>query len=401
MMISSRAQLLKPSPTLAMANKARELAAEGKDVVSLTVGEPDWPTMQSANEAGIQAIKEGFTKYTAAAGIPELRKALTKSINDELKVNYKDSQIVVGAGAKFVIFSALQMLVNPGEEVLIPAPYWVSYPTMVELAGGVPVVLDCGENQNFKLKADQLEKSITPKTKALILCSPSNPTGLVYTKEELTALAEVLRKHPHVVVISDDIYNRLIWSDALVAPHLLHVAPDLIERTVVVNGASKSFSMTGWRVGWAACPAPLAKVMADFFSQSTSNASSITQKATLKALENPGPDIAKARALLSTRLVMMKQGLSKIPGLRVIDPQGAFYIWLNVEGWMGKTHKPTGEKLVSSANVANALLNHSFVATVPGIEFGTEGYLRLSFATSEAQLQKALDRFAKFSEDLA
>ena len=399
-MISTRARGLKPSPTMAMANKARDLAKEGKDVVSLTVGEPDWATSEVASRAGIQAIEEGFTKYTAAAGIPELRKALAKTLSEELKVSYSDSQVVVGSGAKFVIYAALQMLVDPGQEVLIPSPYWVSYPTMVELSGGKPVILDCPENQNFKLTAAQLDRADTPNTKALILCSPSNPTGLCYTKEELLQLAEVIRKHPNLIVISDDIYNRLIWGQELVAPHLLHVAPDLQKQLVVVNGASKSFSMTGWRIGWAACPEVLAKVMADYFSQSTSNVSSITQKATLKALENPGPEISRVREVLKKRLAIMQKGLAAVPGVRVIDPQGAFYIWLNVEGWIGKTHRPTQKKIAGSADVANLLLEQELVATVPGAEFGTEGYLRLSFATSEAHLQKALTRFAHFAENL-
>jgi aspartate aminotransferase len=386
---------------MAMANKARDLAKEGKDVVSLTVGEPDWPTASAANEAGIAAIKEGFTKYTAAAGMPELRKALAKVISEETGVSYADSQVVVGAGAKYVIFGALQMLLDPGQEVLIPSPYWVSYPTMVELAGGKPVILECPESQNFKLTPAQLEKAITPQTKILILCSPSNPTGILYTRDELAALAKVLAKFPNLIVLSDDIYNRLLFSDEKVAPHLLHVAPELKNRMVVVNGASKSFSMTGWRIGWAACPDVLAKVLGDFFSQSTSNVSSITQKATLKALENPDPEIAKARRLLRARWDMMKKGLAKVPGVRVIDAQGAFYVWLNVKGWIGKTHKPTGKKITDSAALGDLLLEQELVATVPGVEFGAEGYLRLSFACSETQLQKAIDRFVHFSSNLA
>lgn len=399
-MISSRARLLKPSPTMAMANKARELSSAGKDVVSLTVGEPDWSTCPAACEAGVQAIQEGFTKYTAAAGIPELRKALAEGLAQELGVPVKDSQVVVGAGAKYVIFAALQMTIDPGQEVLIPSPYWVSYPTMVELAGGKPVIVQCPENQNFKLTAAQLDQAITPRTKALILCSPSNPTGIIYTREELEGLAQVLKKHPHVVVISDDIYNRLLFSEDTVAPHLLHVAPELQSRVIVVNGASKSFSMTGWRIGWALCPDPVAKVMADFFSQSTSNVTSITQKATLKALECVDDEVGKARQVLRRRLELMQAGLGAVPGLRVIEPQGAFYVWLNVEGWLKKTHRPSGRVIESSSDLANLLLEHELVATVPGIEFGAEGYLRLSFATGEAQLQKAVSRFLHFSHQL-
>ena len=399
-MISARARLLKPSPTLAMANKARELAKAGKDVVSLTVGEPDWSTSAQATEAAMQALKEGFTKYTAAAGMPELRNALAKTLSEELRVPVKESQVVVGAGAKFVIYAALQMLIDPGDEVIIPTPYWVSYPAMVELAGGTSVIVDCPEKQNFKLTAAQLDKAINKKTKVLILCSPSNPTGIEYSSPELRSIAEVLRRHPQVVIISDDIYNSLLFSNDRVAPHLLHTAPDLRERLIAVNGASKSFSMTGWRIGWAMCPDSFAKVMGDFFSQSTSNVNSITQKATLKALENPMPEIQKARELLRKRWSFFSKGLAAIPGLRPIEAQGAFYVWLNCEAWMGKKHRSSGKTISNSHDLANYLLEFEAVATVPGIEFGTEGYLRLSFATGDDQLQKALDRFKHFQSEL-
>lgn len=391
-MLSKRALALKPSPTLAMATKARELQAQGNDVVSLTVGEPDWATFPAACEAGIQAIQQNFTKYTAVAGIPELRTAISQQISEQTQVSYKASNVCVGSGAKFVIFSALQMICNEGDEVLIPSPYWVSYPVMVELAGGKPVIIECGEKENFKLTPDLLRRSLTVKTKAFILCSPSNPTGLIYTAQELKALARVLMDFPQVVVISDDIYNRLIFTGDSVAPHLLHAEPSLQSRCLVINGASKAYSMTGWRIGWAAGPEKLIQVMTDYMSQSTSSASSLSQKAALAAIQKCEPDLQKANRELLTRKDWFLQKMSDIPGFQVIPPQGAFYFWVKVSDFFGKTG------IKNSKDVAERLLDKHFVATVPGVEFGAEGYLRLSFATSLPQLEKAVNRFHEFSK---
>ena len=293
-MISERGKALKPSPTMAMANRARELQQKGVEVISLTIGEPDWGTYPAIQEAGINAIKQGKTKYTPAHGIPELRQALLAQMNQQLKSNYELPEIVVGNGAKFVIYSALQMLVNPGEEVLIPSPYWVSYPTMVELASGVPKIIECTEKTNFKLTSEQLEKAITPKTKLLILCSPSNPTGIQYSKEELAALAKVIEQKK-LFVISDDIYNRLVFDGSEISPHLLHVAPQLRDQILSVNGASKTYSMTGWRVGWAVGPKKLMTLMADFFSQTTSNLSTISQWATIEGIKSCDKDVVNAQ----------------------------------------------------------------------------------------------------------
>ncbi len=409
MELSRRAQLLKPSPTLAMANKARELQAQGHDVVSLTVGEPDWPTFQCVNKAAIQAIESGFTKYTAAAGIPELRAEIARQSSADLKVSYSPQQVIVGSGAKFVIYALMQMLINDGDEVLIPAPYWVSYPTMAELAGGRPVLLDCGAEQNFKMTAQQLEKAITPKTKILIFSSPSNPTGLLYTHQEWKEMAAVLRQHPHLTVLSDDIYDKLVYPSAgkeLVydakgiarAPHLLDVAPDLKEQVVVINGASKTYSMTGWRVGWALGPEKLMKVTADYLSQSTSNVTSISQKAALAALQEGAPELKVALEKLEHRRQHMMGKFESLKTFKVYPPDGAFYLWVQVSKCFGR--KVGGQEIRNSKDVAEILLEKYHVAAVPGVEFGSDGYLRLSIAASETQLDKAFERIQKFESDL-
>ncbi len=400
-MISNRARLLKPSPTLAMANRARELSAKGVDVISLTVGEPDWATLQSASEAGIASIQKGQTKYTAAHGIPELRKALKPWIKEETGIEYSESDICVGAGAKFVVAALMQMCVDPGDEVLIPSPYWVSYPVMAELAGGVPKVIECGPEVQFRLTADLLEKSITPKSKVLVLCSPSNPTGLAYSEGELREIAQVLAKHPKLIVISDDIYNRLMFSGQKIAPHLLKVEPSLKDRTIVVNGASKAFSMTGWRIGWCAGPTQIMKPLADYFSQTTSNPANASQYAALAAIEKGQPELQKAVEDLRARLKQNMPALRQVPGLEVIEPHGAFYFWTDVSSWFGKTHKPSGKKIVGSKDVAELLLDQAHVATVPGNEFGCEGFLRLSFAIKGERFLQAVDRLKKFASELA
>lgn len=399
-MISQRGLALKPSPTLAMANRARELTAQGKPVISLTVGEPDWPTLAVAQEAGVQAIQAGKTKYTPAHGIPELRKALIPWIQEETGQAYSDAEIVVGTGAKFVIAAALQILVDPGQEVIIPTPYWVSYPVMVELAGGIPKIVECGAKENFKLTASALEKAIGPKTKLLILCSPSNPTGIAYSESELKELAAVLMKHPQVMVISDDIYNRLMLNGKPLAPHLLKVEPTLKDRTLCVNGASKAFSMTGWRIGWAAGPLKVTKVMADYLSQTTSNPVSISQWATLAAIAQGKTELNEKVVELGRRFELGLGALAKVPGLKVIKPDGAFYFWVDVSSWFGKTHKETGRKLAGSKDVAELLLDHSFLATVPGVEFGAEGFLRLSFATTEKNFAEACSRMTTLASSL-
>ncbi len=401
-MLSKRALNLKPSPTLSLVAKAKDLQAKGHDVISLTVGEPDWATFKKPSEAGIEAIQKNITKYTPANGTIELRKRIAENAKREFGVEYAPTQVTVGSGAKFIIFAALQMLCNPGDEVIIHSPYWVSYPTMVELADGVPHIITCGEKEGYKLTPQQLEKAIGPKTKAFLFCSPSNPTGLMYTKEELLAFAEVFRRHPNVVILSDDIYNRLVFSpnDRIngVAPHLLHVAPDLKDRLVSINGGSKSFSMTGWRIGWAMGPQKLITAMADYQSQSTGSASSISQHAVLTALAHCDSDIEETNKTLLDRKQKAMKELSRVKGFKLSDPPGAFYLWVDIKSYLGK--KFDGVVIENDKMFGDILLEKYFVATVPGIECGNQGYLRLSFATSVEKMKAAVDRMVEFTSKI-
>jgi aspartate aminotransferase len=400
-MISQRLLHLKPSPTLKMAARAKDLAAKGYDVVSLTVGEPDWSTFTVAAEAGKKAIDEGKTKYTAAAGIPELRSAIAKHYSELIGLPFSPQEVFVGTGAKFVLFTALQSLVNPGDEVLIPAPYWVSYPAMVELSDGRPVIIPTEAKEGFRLTPRSLEKSLTPKTKVIMLCSPSNPTGLAYSKSEILQLAAVLRQHPNVMIISDDIYNRLIFSDDKMAPHLLQVAPDLRERVIAVNGAAKTYAMTGWRVGWSLAPAKLTSAMADFASQTTSNVSTISQYAALAAIEKGEPELKIARENLRQRMQLFLAELASVPQIEVMTPDGAFYFWVSIKSWLNRTHSPSGQQMMNSGDVSEVLLSHHHLATVPGMEFGMDGYLRLSFATHEKALRESAKRLRDFAAALS
>lgn len=397
--LSKRAQNLKTSPTLFLVAKAKELAAQGHDVISLTVGEPDWDTFPAASAAGIEAIQLGITKYTAASGTVELRKAIGKKLKFETNQDYSVKEISVASGAKYVIFAALQVLCSPGDEVIIATPYWVSYPTMVELADGVPHIVECGVRENFKITPALLEKAINSKTKAFLFCSPSNPTGLQYSESELTALADVLRKYPQVAIISDDIYNRLVFSGGKVAPHILKVAPDLRERTILINGGSKAYSMTGWRIGWGAGPEKIITAMADYQSQSTGSPSSIAQHALLAALEKTEPDIEDVvKKLIQRKTAGMKE-LESIPEFVVSEPDGAFYFWVNIEKCLGRSFK--GQALHSSRDFCAVLLDQFYVATVPGIESGAEGYMRLSFAVSEESMARAVARMRELVSQLS
>ncbi|NUN04134.1 MAG: pyridoxal phosphate-dependent aminotransferase [Bdellovibrio sp.] len=398
MELSKRAQNLKTSPTLFLVAKAKELAAKGHDVISLTVGEPDWPTFKAPSDAGIEAIQKGLTKYTPANGTVELRKAISEKIKEELGFDYGVKQITVASGAKYIIFAALQMLCSPGDEVIIATPYWVSYPTMVELADGVPHIVECGEAENFKITPELLEKAINLKTKAFLFCSPSNPTGLQYTADELKALGDVLRKHPQVAIISDDIYNRLVFDGSKVAPHILHVAPDLKDRTILVNGGSKAYSMTGWRIGWAAGPEKIITAMADYQSQSTGSPSSISQHALLSALKSSEADVNDVVKKLIARKKSGLKELATVEQFKVAEPQGAFYFWVDVRAVLGKSFN--GKVIRTSKDFCDVLLDTFFVATVPGIECGTEGYMRLSFAVSEDTMKRAIARMKEFVSQL-
>jgi len=389
---------MKPSPILALAAKANELKASGKDVVSMTIGEPDWDTYASIKDAAIASIKEGKTKYTPANGILDLRKAIAEQISSDMKLDYTPAQVTVTSGAKFILFSALQTLCDPGDEVILPAPFWASYGTMVELAEARPKIVLCGPETNFKLTGKNLEGAINPKTKVLLLNSPSNPTGMFYSREELKAVAEVLRKHPQVVVISDDIYNRLCHEDCDLAPHMLHVAPDLRDRVLVMNGASKSYAMTGWRLGWAAGPQALIDAMTAYSSQAVSCASATSQYAALHAIKNSEPDVKKTVALLKQRRDFIMGELNKIDGINAFKPEGAFYIWMDVQKFIGRKHR--GVEMHGSADLSAALLDHHLVAVVPGVEFGVEGYFRLSFAVDNSKAKIACDRMREFFAEL-
>lgn len=398
-MLSKKIQNIKPSATLALNAKAKELATQGHDVISLAVGEPDWDTFQVAKREAIKAIEDGFTKYVPANGIEDLRKVIAESASKEYKVSYAANQVTVSIGGKFTIFSALQAILDPGNEVIVPAPYWVSYPTMVEMLDAKPVAVVCEEKQNFKMTAAQLEDAITPNTKLLILNSPSNPTGAVYSQEEYKELAEVLLKHPHVLILSDDIYNRLIFSDEDVSPHLLHVAPELKDRMININGAAKSFSMTGWRVGWALAQPQIINAMSNYQSQTVSCAAGFSQKAVAKAILEGGTELKIARMRLKERKEFAVDEINKLKMISSFNPDGAFYLWVNVKKTIGKTFKDT--KIASATDFSRLLLEDQKVAGVPGIEFGLEGYVRFSFAIETPRMKQAIERIGKFLNQLS
>jgi aspartate aminotransferase len=401
MSLAQRAKLLKPSPILMLAARANELKAQGQNVISLSIGEPDWETYENIKEAGIEAIRGGATKYTPPSGIPDLKRAIAAQVSRDLKLDYSPTEVTVTTGAKFILFSALQCLVDPGDEVLLIAPFWASYTTMVELADGVPRVVLTSPERGFKATAAELEAAITPKTKALILNSPSNPTGMVYSEAELKALADVIRRHPRLHIISDDIYNRLVFdspSDVEVAPHLLHVAPDLRSRVVVMNGASKSYAMTGWRIGWALGPSEIINAMSNYQSQSVSCATGVSQVAAVEAVRNSQASVRGTIEKLKQRRDFILEQLATIPGLKVYKPDGAFYLWLDLRAFLGL--KGRTRLMQGSADLASALLDEHLVAAVPGVEFGLEGYMRLSYALENSRAKEAVDRMRTFFAEL-
>lgn len=397
-MLSQKAQNLKTSPTLFLVAKAKELQTAGHDVISLTVGEPDWPTYPAASEAGIEAIKMGMTKYTPANGTVELRKAILERVKKDIGQSYAINEVAVTSGAKFAIFAALQVLCDNQDEVIIHSPYWVSYPTMVELSGGNPVLVTCTEESNFKINAALLKKHITAKTKVFLFCSPSNPTGFVYSESELKEIADVLKQHPNIVVITDDMYNRLMFDGSHCAPHILQVAPELKDRTIVINGGSKAYSMTGWRIGWALGPQKVIQALGDFASQSTGAPSSIAQHAAVTAINSSEENIKQTNATLNERLKIALHEFKAIPQFKVFKPQGAFYLWVDVTKALGKSYQ--GKKIESSKDFCQVLLEKFFVATVPGEEFGNAGYMRLSFAIGSERMTQAIQRMKKLVDDM-
>ncbi len=398
-MLSKKARKLKPSPTLAIAAKAKEMQAQGHHVISLSVGEPDWDTFEDIKRAGIEAIQAGQTKYAPSNGTPQLRTAIAHSTNELLGTEYTPAEVTVSAGAKFILFAAFQMLLDPGDEVLIPAPYWVSYPTMVELVDGVPVIVPSDEMSGFKPQASHFEKYVTSKTKMLLLNSPNNPTGQMYTQEELIEIVHFLKRHPQIIVVSDDIYNQLVFDGPDVAPHLLQLAPELKDRIVCVNGASKTYSMTGWRIGWALGPEVVIKAMSNYQSQTVSCASPFTQMAALTGLQAGQDRVRECVNTLRSRRNHFVEALNKVSGWRAGLPQGAFYVWADVRSLLGKSWH--GKKIATTNELAAALLESEKVAVVPGAESGLEGFVRLSFALNEQELNEAVKRIRLFTEALA
>ncbi|MBC7458909.1 MAG: pyridoxal phosphate-dependent aminotransferase [Bdellovibrionaceae bacterium] len=392
--LSLRAQSLKTSPTLFLVAKAKELQSKGHNVISLTVGEPDWATYPVAAQAGHEAIEKGITKYTAASGTIELKKAILERLKTDLKFEYAANEVVVTSGAKFAIFAALQVLCDPKDEVIIHSPYWVSYPTMIELADAVPKIVTCTEESNFKITAEQLRKAITPQTKVFLFCSPANPTGFVYSKEELKKIADVLKEFPRVHVISDDMYNRLMFDGSNCAPHILETAPELRPRTIIINGGSKAYSMTGWRIGWAIGPQKIIQALGDYASQSTGAPCSISQYAVTPALLQCEPNIKETNEILKKRLASAQLEFKSIPEFKIFEPQGAFYLWVDVKKALGRSYE--GQKVDTSKDFCQILLEKFFVATVPGEEFGNPGYMRLSFAIDSAKMSEAIARMKSF-----
>jgi aspartate aminotransferase len=389
---------VKPSPTIAVTTKANELKAAGKDVIGLGAGEPDFDTPQNIKDAAKAAIDAGKTKYTAVDGIPELKKAICAKFERENGLKYAPNQVTVGTGGKQILYNALMATCNPGDEVIIPAPYWVSYPDMVLLAGGTPVAIAAGIETNFKLQPEQLEAAITPKTKWFIFNSPSNPTGAGYTREELKALTDVLMRHPHVWVMTDDMYEHLVFDDfEFCTP--AQVEPALYDRTLTCNGVSKSYAMTGWRIGYAAGPVELIKAMGTIQSQSTSNPSSVSQYAALEGLTGPQEFLTDNKALFQRRRDLVVGMLNEAKGITCPKPEGAFYVYPDIAGCIGKT-SAGGAKIVDDEAFATALLEETGVAVVFGAAFGLSPNFRVSYATSDAALKEACTRIQTFCAGL-
>ncbi|MCZ8333105.1 MAG: pyridoxal phosphate-dependent aminotransferase [Rhodobacteraceae bacterium] len=389
---------VKPSPTIAVTNKARELAAAGRDIIGLGAGEPDFDTPQNIKDAAKRAIDAGRTKYTAVDGIPELKAAICTKFLRENGLTYTPAQVTVGTGGKQILYNALMATLNPGDEVIIPAPYWVSYPDMVMLAGGTPVPVVAGIETQFKLTPAQLEAAITPRTKWFIFNSPSNPTGAGYTRDELKALTDVLMRHPHVWVMSDDMYEHLVFDDFKFCTPA-EVEPGLYDRTLTCNGVSKAYAMTGWRIGYAAGPVALIKAMGTIQSQSTSNPSSVAQYAALEALTGPQDFLAENRALFQRRRDLVVSMLNKAEGITCPTPEGAFYVYPDISGCIGKA-TARGKIITNDEIFAEALLEETGVAVVFGAAFGLSPNFRVSYATSDAVLAEACTRIQNFCAGL-
>jgi len=395
--ISNSLKRIKPSPTLAVSQKARELKAAGKDVIGLGAGEPDFDTPENIKKAAIEAISRGDTKYTAVDGTPALKKAIVNKFKRENNLEYSTGEITVGTGGKQVIYNTFMATLNKGDEVIIPAPYWVSYPDMVLLAGGKPKIVKCNESDSFKLTPKNLKKAITKKTKWLILNSPSNPTGAGYTKDEIENLSKILIKHKKVHILSDDIYEHIKYDNF--SFFTIAQISKLKDRTLTMNGVSKSYAMTGWRIGYAAGPKEIIKAIGKIQSQSTSNPSSVSQAAAVEAL-NGTQDFIKERAIsFQERRNFVVKALNEIDGIECLNPDGAFYVFPSCKGLMGKKDT-SGKELKTDTDFVQSLLENSGVAVVQGSAFGLEGFFRISYATSMENLKKALEKISTFCKNI-
>lgn len=396
--IADSLQRIKPSQTIAVTQKARELKAAGRDIVGLGAGEPDFDTPMNIQEAAIAAIRRGETRYTATDGIPELKAAIIAKFKRENNLDYKPSQIIVGTGGKQVLYNALLATINPGDEVIVPAPYWVSYPDIVLLGGGVPVFVEGKLENGFKLTPDALERAITAKTKWFIFNSPSNPSGAAYTHGELKALTDVLLRHPQVWILTDDMYEHLVYDDFKFATPV-EVEPRLYDRTLTMNGVSKAYCMTGWRIGYAGGPEPLIKAMGTLQSQSTSNPSSISQWAAVEALNGPQDFIAANNKVFKERRDLVVSMLNQARGITCPTPEGAFYVYPSCAGLIGKT-TPSGRVISDDSIFTEELLQAEGVAVVQGVAFGLSPHFRISYATSTEALEDACQRIQRFCASL-
>lgn len=388
MKLSKRAQRVKPSPTLAITAKAKSMRAQGIDVISFGAGEPDFDTPQHIKDASIAALQEGFTKYTPVGGIDELKDAICEKLKRENSVQYQRENILVSCGGKHSFYNMAQAFIDEGDEVIIPAPYWVSYPPMVELAGGKPVIVSTSEEEGFKLRLDALEKAITPKTKALVINSPSNPTGSAYTRKELEDLAEVALRHK-IVIISDEIYEKIVY-DGFEHVSIASLGDETKAITIILNGVSKTYSMTGWRIGYTAGPKELIGAMQRIQSQSTSNPTSFAQKGAVDALQGSQAEVSAMVEEYQRRRDLICDALTAIDGITCYKPQGAFYVFPNVGAYLGKEHK--GERITDTSQLTSYLLDEARVAVVPGVEFGAEGFLRLSYPIAPEVITEGIAR---------
>jgi aspartate aminotransferase len=396
--LSEALNRIQPSPTIAATQKARDLIAGGRDVISLGVGEPDFDTPDNIKEAAIAAIRRGETKYTAVEGIPELRKAIAVKFKRENELDYTPAQTFVAPGGKAIIYNAMMATLNTGDEVIVPAPYWVSYPDIVLLAGGKPVMPQTHMADGFKLRPEALARAITPKTKWLILNQPCNPTGACYTRDELKALGEVLLKHPHVWVLTDDMYEHLVYG-GFKFHTIAQAVPALYERTLTMNGVSKAYAMTGWRIGYCGGPEPLIKALSKLQSQSASNASSISQWASVEALTGPQDFIPKFQKVFEERRDLVVSMLNQARGIECPKPEGAFYVYPSVAKLIGKT-APSGKTIGNDEDFVTELLESEGVAAVHGAAFGLSPFFRVSYATSNALLEEACRRIQRFCGEL-